>query len=332
MPPTKIETMIGKAIRRFRKIGLIGVALLSCVFSGCWAIGQTEGETMVKNFNVPLPTIGGAQLWTDLENRSGYRVQRSAITGHCRVLDPHNVRRGWGTETDAVSLLDELCPSPPAPAAKPIVVLIHGLMRSEASMKSLESKLHQDGYTQIIRFGYASTRSGLSDSAAALRRVLEGQHPDAEFCFVGHSMGNIITRHLIGDLQRDGDPKAILPRGRAMVMLGPPNQGAAIARRLGVTGVFGWIAGPGAMELGTRWEDIEPKLATPPFPFAIVAGHIQPAGLRNPLVDGDSDFVVSLDEARLEGAETIHEVPVLHSFLMNDPETQDWTVAFLNAH
>jgi pimeloyl-ACP methyl ester carboxylesterase len=319
-------------MRRLFKAILMGCAVSGCVLASCYAIGQNEGETVAKNFNVPLPTIGGAQLWTDLENRAGFRVQRNAITGHCRILDPQNIRRGWGSETDTIELLDELCPAVPAPATKPIVVLLHGLMRTDGSMKPLEDTLRADGYEQVIRFGYASTRSSLADSAAALRRVLEGQHPDAEFCFVGHSMGNIITRHLVGDLQADGDPKRILPRCRAMVMLGPPNQGAAIARRLGMTGVFEWVAGPGGMELGMRWADVESKLATPPFPFAIVAGKIEPGTLRNPLVDGDGDFVVSLEEAQLAGAEAVHEVPVLHSFLMNDEPAQKWTVEFLDAH
>ncbi|EMI53613.1 esterase/lipase family protein [Rhodopirellula sallentina] len=198
----------------------VGVITLGFLFGGCEVVGQSESDTVAKNLNVPLPTIGGAQLWTDLENRSGYRLQRNALSGHCRVLDPSNIRRGWGTETEAMELLDNLCADVPEPSAKPTVVLIHGLMRTDSSMKSLEKALRADGYDQVIRFGYASTRSGLAESAAALRRVLEGQHPETEFCFVGHSMGNIVTRHLIGDLQRDGDPANLLPRCRAMVMVG----------------------------------------------------------------------------------------------------------------
>lgn len=324
--------MIHNSRRRFSTALSIGVIMVGCFFGGCEVIGQTESDTVAKNLNVPLPTIGGAQLWTDLENRAGYRLQRNSVSGHCRVLDPKNIRRGWGSETDALQLLDELCPAPPEPSAKPMVVLIHGLMRTDSSMKSLEKALRADGYDSVIRFGYASTRSGLAESAAALRRVLEGQHRDTQFCFVGHSMGNIVTRHLIGDLQRDGDPAEILPRCRAMVMLGPPNHGAVIAKRLAATGVFGLVAGPGAMELGTGWDEIEANLATPPFPFSVVAGKVEPGPIRNPLVEGDSDFVVGLEEAKLAGAESIHEVPVLHSFLMNDEACQKWTATFLDEH
>lgn len=305
--------------------------LAACTLALHQAIGQQESETVAKKFNVVLPTAGGTQFWTDVEFRGGYRIQRNSLTGHYRILDSRNFRRGWGSETDAADWLEELCPEIPPPAAKPIVVLIHGLMRTEGSMKSFEEALRADGYEQIIRFGYASTRSSLSESAVALRRVLAGQHPDVEFCFVGHSMGNIVMRHVIGDLQRDGDPEGILPRCRAMVMLGPPNHGAAIARRLGPTHVFEWVAGPGAMELGVGWEDVEDKLATPPFPFAIVAGKVESTAIDNPLVDGEGDFVVSLAEAQLEGAEAIHVVPVMHTFLMNDETVQTWTIEFLDS-
>ena len=74
------------------------------------------------------------------------------------------------------------------------------------------------------------------------------------------------------------------------------------------------------MELGPKWDDFVAKLATPPFPFIIVAGDVSDNTIQNPLVDGEGDFVVSLDEARLDGSEAFHTVPVLHSFLMNDDD------------
>lgn len=326
--------MILRRLQSCRCIAACTVLLLvlAVVFGSHRAIGQTEGNTMATRFNVPLPTTGGSQFWSDLIHRDGYRIQRNELTGHYRLLDPRNVRRGWGSEDDVLTLLEQYCPTPSAPDAKPIVVLLHGLIRTDTSMKPLELALNSAGYKQTIRFGYASTRSALGQSAANLRRVLEGQHPQAEFCFVGHSMGNIVLRHLLGDLVADGDPANILPRCRGMVMLGPPNQGATIARRLAMTGLFEFVAGPGAMELGPRWSEVADRLATPTFPFAIVAGKVATGPVRNPLVDGDSDFVVSLEEAQLEGAEAIQEFPVLHSFLMNDEAVQKWTIEFLDSH
>ena len=185
---------------------------------------------------------------------------------------------------------------------------------------------------ETIRFSYASTRRSIGDHAAALGEVLQAQPDSTTFSFVGHSMGNIVVRHLIGDLSRDGDPQGILPRCRSMVMLGPPNQGAAIARRLAPTQLYGWITGTGGLELGPGWESFSAKLATPEFPFLVIAGDVSENSVQNPLIEGASDFVVSVEEATLEGAVAVETFPVLHSFLMNDDAVVERTVAFLQSY
>jgi pimeloyl-ACP methyl ester carboxylesterase len=199
-------------------------------------------------------------------------------------------------------------------------------------MKPIETKLAQQNHTDVIRFSYASTRSSIADHATALREVLEELPENSEFSFVGHSMGNIVVRHLVGQLQRDGDPHHLLDRCRSMVMLGPPNQGAAIARNLAPTGLFGLVTGKGGLELGPNWDQFVKELGTPPFPFMIIAGDLSNNPIQNPLVGGSSDFVVSVEEAKLEGAQSLETVPVLHSFLMNDDKAVDMTVQFILSH
>jgi len=280
------------------------------------------------NFNLPLKTAGGTQVWTDYRWRDGFRVQRNALTGHWRLLDADNVRRAWGTKPQCLVALDQNCPKTAATVPQHRIVLLHGLMRTSACMRPLERQLADRGMPNTIRYSYASTRAAISEHAAALRELLEDLPPDDTFSFVGHSMGNIVVRHLVGDLQNDGDPANLLPRCRSMVMLGPPNQGAAIARRLAPTGLFGWITGPGGMELGAYWETIKDKLAVPPFPFHIIAGDIQ-SPIVNPLVDGNGDFVVSIEEAKLDGAASFHTVPVLHSFLMDSDQAIEKTLNLL---
>lgn len=291
-------------------------------------------------FNVPIKTAGGTQFWTDFVWRDGYRIQRNSLTSHWRLVDGGDVRRAWGTRKQCDQALADLSPvaakgdAAVGDAAKPkhVVVLLHGLMRTHRSMKPLEAALKTAEHPNVVRFSYASTRSSIRDHAMALRNVLDGFPPNTEFSFIGHSMGNIIVRHLLNDLQRDKDPQEILPRCQSMVMLGPPNQGAAIARRLAPTGVFEWVTGKGGMELGAQWEELEKNLATPHFPFLIIAGDVSDSKVQNPLVDGSGDFVVSLEEAKLEGAEAFHTVPSLHSVLMNDEEARKLTIEFLDSH
>ncbi|MGI9470310.1 MAG: esterase/lipase family protein [Rubripirellula sp.] len=293
-----------------------------------------SSKKRAKLINVAFKTRGGTQLWTDYLHRYGFRIQRNAVTGHWRLLDDGDVRRAWGTRQQCETVLGELRSGDDASGDKVdrYVVLLHGLMRSHHSMKPVETALDSGDCGKVIRFSYASTRSSIGDHAAALQEVLTGLPPDAQIAFVGHSMGNIVVRHLIGDLQQEGDPSGILDRCQCMVMLGPPNQGAAIARRLAPTGLFGIVTGKGGLELGPRWDQLVTNLAVPPFPFAIIAGDLSQTPVKNPLVGPSSDFVVAIDETHLDGHASFATVPVLHSLLMNDVATQQMVVDFLRSH
>lgn len=295
--------------------------------------GLTRPRLSKSRLNLGMKTGGGTQLWTDHLYRDGYRIQQNVLTAHWRLLDADDVRKAWGTRDHCQSVLDELHPrSPDAVAPAHVIVLLHGLMRTRHSMKPLERRLIEAGYPQVIRFSYASSRSSIGNHAAALRELLENLPASTPISFVGHSMGTIVVRHLVGDLQRQGDPQGLLSRCRSMVMLGPPNQGAAIARRLAPTGLYGIITGKGGLQLGPGWEEFVQHLATPPFPFAIIAGDLSEKRLQNPLVERSGDFIVGVEEAQLEGAESFQIVPVVHCWLMNDPAVMESTIDFLGSH
>lgn len=44
-------------------------------------------------YNLPTPTWGGKQLWTDELLHGEWRIQRHAYTGHYRLLDDQGRRR-----------------------------------------------------------------------------------------------------------------------------------------------------------------------------------------------------------------------------------------------
>jgi pimeloyl-ACP methyl ester carboxylesterase len=312
-------------------------ALLATVIFACWtglAVAQSElPENQDKQektmFNIKTYTLGGKQFWTDYAWRQGWRIQRNALTGHWRLLDARNVRHAWGSRQECQAVLDQQVPNNIV-AATEAVVLLHGLMRSSASMHGLGEYLESNSKLLPIYFEYASTRSSIADHAAALGEFIDSLPPNLQLNFVGHSMGNIVLRHYVGDLQRTGQTDK-LNRLKSTVMLGPPNQGAAIARQLAKTGVFGWVAGKGGLELGPGWSDFQAKLATPPCPFGIVSGKLSDSAITNPLVQGESDFVVSVEETRLDGAADTLEVPKLHSFLMDDSGVQQATANFIRS-
>ena len=183
-----------------------------------------------------------------------------------------------------------------------------------------------------VSFGYASTRDPISIHSAALRELVENLPGLPRISAVGHSMGNIVLRQAIGEWQRNGDPKNVLRRMNRVVMLGPPNQGSAFAARLSRLGIFETITGNSGMQLGPAWDKFREGLGTPPCPFAIVAGDISKSPIRNPLLSGPSDGVVTLEEAALEGMAEIASFPVVHSFLMSDSSVVRATVSFLSGN
>ena len=293
-------------------------------------LGDRKEKEQSRQWVIPIPTFGGLQVWTDHSYRRGYRIQHNAVTDNWRLLDGNDRRLMWGTRGQCKDFLDKVSKRSQSEFAhQHCIVLVHGLMRTKHSMTPLKNVLDKKCDCEIVCFSYASTRGKIGAHAAALREFLESLPETWTLSFVGHSMGNIVIRHLIADLQDDRKHSELLSRCQRMVMLGPPNQGAAIARQLSSLGMFEWIAGEGAMELGPDWDEFSKSLATPPFPFSIVAGEVKNKAIQNPLLEHASDFVVEVDEARLEGSESFVVVPALHSFLMKDAQVQEFVVDFL---
>ncbi|WP_288582374.1 SHOCT domain-containing protein [Lysinibacillus capsici] len=48
--------------------------------------------------NIDFPTAGGKVCWNTLEENSGWRLQQNKFTGHCRLLNPENIRKAWGSK------------------------------------------------------------------------------------------------------------------------------------------------------------------------------------------------------------------------------------------
>jgi hypothetical protein len=288
-----------------------------------------EAESSPWSLNLRWPTLGGRQFWTDWQWRDGWRVQQNALSEHWRLLSPANVRYAWGSRELCLRELQAQAGGAAVTPDERIVVLLHGLMRSSASMQSLAAALEQGGIERPVCFEYASSRRSIADHAVALRHWLEHLPGRPRIDFVAHSMGNIVIRHLMADLQRDGDPEGLLPRFGKMVMLGPPNQGSEVARQLGRLGLFELLTGRGGMELGPAWDAFQHRLAVPSIPFIIIAGEVGNTWLRHPLVSGPNDLIVAVDETRLPGAERFHRVTALHSLMMNDAKVQQIVMDFL---
>lgn len=280
------------------------------------------------NMNLVMPTMGGAQIWTDEWVRGDYRIQRNVLTGHYRLLDDQDMRLAWGTIDQCQTRFEQVVVERKLPPVTgKVVILLHGLGRSKAVVKPLGDYLREKGGYTSICMNYASTREGVEQHAQALERVIDHLKDAEELNFVCHSLGNIVLRHYLADEARR--PPTKRPPLKRIVMLGPPNNGALIARRLQGTGVFGLIAGRSGEALGRGWDNLVGHLATPACEFGIIAGGKGDEKGNNPLLPGDDDLVVTVEETRLAGATDFMIVPKRHTSLLKDESVREATLRFL---
>jgi pimeloyl-ACP methyl ester carboxylesterase len=290
----------------------------------------TSEEEPEPNWNIQSPTLGGKQLWTDELVHGAWRIQKNVMYGHYRLLDATNTRRAWGTWDQCHhQWLDLKRTERIAPLKPKVVLVLHGLGRSRASMQKMVDYLSQHGDYDVLNISYASTRMPLEEDAKSLARVVSHLENVDEVNFVAHSMGNLVIRRFIHDQLIAARGLGIDPRIRRFVMLAPPNNGAALAERFRYDPTFRLLWGTGGQQFTKQWEEVQPRLATPPCEFGIIAGGGADGKGRNPLLEGDDDMVVTVEETRLPGAADFVIVPAAHTFIMDHLQVQEYTLRFL---
>ncbi|TXD35162.1 hypothetical protein FRC98_16965 [Lujinxingia vulgaris] len=189
---------------------------------------------------------------------------------------------------------------------KELVVIVHGLGRTEASMIPLSHALEEAGY-EVLSWGYSSFCCRLEtigqQLASELERI-EGPRP-TKIHFVGHSFGNLVIRQLLTHTPP--------PEPGRVVMLAPPNQGSTKADRWAP--YFSWMLAP--------LDD----LVTDPSGAAASLPPIRERAVG--IIAGRYDGKVSIDETRMKGTDAHIVVPSAHTFIMADGQVHALVLSFL---
>jgi pimeloyl-ACP methyl ester carboxylesterase len=198
-------------------------------------------------------------------------------------------------------------PAAPAPAAsdtRELVVLVHGMGRSRASMFTMGRALEKSGY-RVVNFGYPyrDSISGLGRRLGATLDRHTGAAPRVHF--VTHSLGSILVRWVLVN-----HPPSVAGR---VVMLAPPNQGSSAADRYARW--IGWLLPP-IHELRTDSTTTARTL-------------VLPAGAEVGVIAGTRDGKVSVAESHLEGEREHVLVPSAHSFIMHRGDVRRLVLRFL---
>lgn len=203
------------------------------------------------------------------------------------------------------------------------VVLLHGLLRTSASMDRLASALSAEGF-DVCNVSYPSRRYSIevlaSDYVApAIHRCFPGETRPIDF--VTHSMGGIVARQL-------ASTHAVGAFGR-VVMLAPPNHGSELVDEFGHWWIFRRLNGPAGAELGTSPDSVPMKLGPAPFEVGIITGTRTTNPLMSAFLPHPSDGKVSVASARLEGMTDFLVMPVTHTFIMRNRKAIEQVVRFL---
>lgn len=203
------------------------------------------------------------------------------------------------------------------------IILLHGLGRSAMSMKGVQWRLEDEGYT-VVNNSYSWMDSRIEDIAPlaidesraecqALGKTTVG--------FVTHSLGGILLRQYLEDHTIQG-------LGR-VVMLAPPNQGSTLADHLVANEYLEPLLPEPAHQLGTGEKSIPKQLGPVQFELGVIAGSntrtLMSQGLENVANDG----TVAVEETRVDGMQDFLVMPVDHSFLMWRDAVLDQVVLFL---
>jgi len=274
-------------------------------------------------FNIPFPTLGGKQVWMDRRVRRGWRLQTNVLTGHSRLLDPHNLRIAWGT---LEAMLREwgrtVAPEVTAHEARAgrpevIVILIHGIVRSRGTwflnIRDIEREARRRGRpVEAWAISYPSTRISIGDAAGHLAEVISALPADIPLVLVGHSMGGLDAHAYLGrrGWKAEDSPHPV----KALVDLGTPFAGSPLADAWCGSPLYQAILGPAGQELVTSPTRL-PRGPWPECRTICVAGSLPPGGF-NRMIPGDDDGIVPLASALPSQAAEHRTVAVPHFLLM----------------
>jgi hypothetical protein len=191
------------------------------------------------------------------------------------------------------------------------ILLIHGLARTSFSLLSLERRLQQAGH-QTLQFGYFAFSESFDHITKRLRLQFQTLADQGPYAVVAHSLGGILTRAALGIDQ--------VLHPCHVVMLGPPNQPPRLAPLAWKLAPFQWFTGQCGKNLTcpTFYREL-PPLATD---YTIIAGTCGPQGLLSPFGNDVNDGIVALSETRIQPADPVIQLPVWHTFMMNNPAVQ----------
>lgn len=212
----------------------------------------------------------------------------------------------------------------PSPAGPPrVVALLPPLLNTRYVMMPLYGHLYRAGWKPRL-FSYPSYSRDIPDNAARLATWLRALG-ESEVDVVAFSMGAILLRWAANHHE--------IPRLGRVVMLGPPNGGAAMADWLSdkLGPVYPLVWGRGALQLRRGDRGLCERAGQLPAgtQLGVIAGGRGNARGYNPLIGRDNDRTVAVAETIMPGMTDFAHVNATHTWLPLGARSRSLAVRFL---
>jgi len=194
------------------------------------------------------------------------------------------------------------------------VLLVHGMGRTALSLYRLARDLESAGHRARL-LGYVAAVESFARIVTRihnrLARLARGGSP---YAVVGHSLGGLLVRAALARSPVDRPPAHV-------IMLGTPNRSPRLARQYQRRWLYRWVNGDSGQVLAqTRFFEQLPSLTVP---YTIIAGTKGWPGRPGVFGGEANDGVVAVSETTMADTDAPIEVPVRHTFMMNDPRVRE---------
>ncbi len=203
-----------------------------------------------------------------------------------------------------------------------LVILLHGLARTEKSMRPMEKGLAEQGYPSIS-IGYPSTKYPIETLAEIVAKDLQQMDiwSAQKVHFVTHSMGGIVVRQMFSEKRPEN-------LGR-VVMLCPPNKGSEVVDHMRNNWFFKKLNGPAGQQLGSDKDSLPNTLGPVDYEVGVLTGSRSFNPLFSNWLEGKDDGKVSVEKAKVEGMADFLDLPYTHTFFMGKNRVIGQTITFL---
>lgn len=204
-----------------------------------------------------------------------------------------------------------------------LVVLSHGLGRSDNAMWMLQRRIEAAGFN-VCSIDYETFGQSVKHVLTQAKEEINACISDGKIVhFVGHSLGGLVIQDFLSKTSAT-DRRFVLGE---VVLIGTPNKGSEVANKLKDHFLMSLDGGIGqALQTGSK--TLGSQIKTSGIAVGVIAG-TQSSSMTSQFFSGPNDGLVSVESTKTENMKDFITLPVSHSAMRYDETVSDQVAHFL---